>query len=142
MTNTTFCAFCNHDTLNSRKIRTNKLSYSFVSSPWFREGHCLVVPNRHITNPSELTPSEASEILLELGRLSSLLDEGYGTGIMQKYQPLQRQNEVKQDHLHFHVFPRQKEEDSLFPVPTPNDFSAFYTPTEIDISSLVKKLSQ
>lgn len=59
---------------------------------------------------------------------------------MQKYQPLQKENGVKQNHLHFHVFPRMKDESQLFPVPQPNDFSGFYTPTEDEISVLINKL--
>jgi len=134
------CAFCKQNRLKQRIIRINKFSYSFVSNPWFRTGHCLVVPIRHLTQPSELNKEEASEIMLELARLSSLLDEGYGTGIMQKYQPLQQENEIKQNHLHFHVFPRLKEELHLFPTPEPNDFSGFYISDNDIVQALIQKL--
>ncbi len=63
--------------------------------------------------------------MLEIGRLSTLLDTGYGSGVMQKYQPLQAENGIKVSHLHFHVFPRFEDESGLFPTPLPNSFSGF-----------------
>ncbi len=112
---------------------------SFVSRPWFREGQCLVVPTRHITTLAELTVEEAVVIMGELGRLSMLLDDGFGTGVMQKYQPLQADNGIKVSHLHFHVFPRT-EDEALFPVPEPNSFAGFIMPPEDTVKALVEGL--
>lgn len=78
--------------------------------------------------------------MTELGRLSNLLDEGFGTGIMQKYQPLQAENGIKVNHLHFHVFPRKQQEESLFPVPQPNNFEGFVAAPEPDLRHLIKKV--
>lgn len=134
------CAFCDPEHLAWRTIRTGELCMSIVSGPWFRPGHCLVIPKRHIVKSSELEPSEAAEIMMELGRLSLRLDEGYGTGIMQKYQPKQAENGIKVNHLHFHVFPRHEVETGLFPVPEPNSFDGFYTPTEEEVVKLAESL--
>lgn len=78
--------------------------------------------------------------MTELGRLGNLLDIGFGTGIMQKFMPLQGENGIKMNHLHFHVFPRQENEDGLFPTPYPNDFSAFYQPDKDSVLELVERL--
>lgn len=80
--------------------------------------------------------------MTELGRLGVSLDAGYGTGIMQKFAPLQDQNGIKMNHLHFHVFPRRESEEGLFPTPYPNDFSAFYKPNEAEAIDLVEKLKR
>lgn len=85
---------------------------------------------------SELSDSESSEIMRELGRLSGLLDSGYGAGIVQKHQPQQAENGIKMRHLHFHVFPRI-EKDALFPTPIPNSFEAFYVPSEEEVNQLL-----
>ncbi len=116
------------------------LFLTIVSDPSFRRGYCLVVPRRHVTTPGELTPDEAGTIMLELGRLSAALDEGYGTGIMQKYQPLQTENGIKVSHLHFHVFPRLEHESGLFPTPEPNDFSGFSPTPRSEIARLIELL--
>jgi diadenosine tetraphosphate (Ap4A) HIT family hydrolase len=136
--NKNVCVFCENE-FASRTICKSPLIASFVSRPWFRGNHCLVIPNRHITKPSELTREESAEIMQEIGRLSEALDNGFGTGIMQKYQPLQTENGIKVNHLHFHVFPRVKNEPTLFPVPEPNGFEGFFLPTVSDIDATLKK---
>lgn len=134
------CAWCANVGLEKRTIQQTELIRSFVSVPWFRHGHCLVIPLRHVASVDELTTQEASEVLLEAGRLGKLLDVGFGKGIMQKDDPIQPRNGVKMDHLHFHVFPRRKKEDGLFPTPYPNQFSAFHKPTDKEVADLIKRL--
>jgi len=134
------CNWCQNIDLEWRTLQKTSLLRSFVSKPWFRDGHCLVTPIRHISSVEELEVDEATAVMLELGRLTKLLDKGYGTGIMQKYMPLQAENGVKVDHLHFHVFPRQKEEQGLFPTPYPNSFNAFYQPDKQEVVELIQRL--
>jgi diadenosine tetraphosphate (Ap4A) HIT family hydrolase len=137
------CPFCHRSELRWRTIRDDTLFASAVSEPWFRPGHCLVVPVRHITTVAGLNDSEMVAIMTELGRLSSLLDEGYGAGVMQKYQPGQVENGIKVSHLHWHVFPRQErdeQESVLFPVPRPNNFGGFLTPPEAEVLDWVQRL--
>lgn len=136
----TTCAFCEPETLAWRTTHTGRLITSFVSQPAFIARQCLVIPNRHITMPGELTKDEGAAAMRELGRLSILLDEGFGTGIMQKYQPQQADNGIKVSHLHFHVFPRRETETELFPVPQPNSFDGFYDLNDEEISRLAAKL--
>jgi len=119
------CAFCDPARQEPRIIRCEPLFMSFVSRPWFREGHCLVIPRRHTETLQELRPEESAAIMGELGRLASLLDNGLGYGTMHKYQPLQAENGIKMNHWHQHVFPRLGQEAGLFPVPKPNSFEAF-----------------
>jgi diadenosine tetraphosphate (Ap4A) HIT family hydrolase len=99
-----------------------------------------VIPKRHITTLAELTAEEGAAIMTELGRLSHALDAGYGTGVMQKYQPLQAENGIKVSHLHFHVFPRYEDEASLFPVPEPNSFDGFVRPSDEEVAILIQRL--
>jgi histidine triad (HIT) family protein len=127
------CVFCDPDEWYWRSIREDELFVSFVSNPRFRAGQCLVIPRRHVTQIDELTPTEAGNIMGELGRLSSCLDKGFGSGIMQKYQPRQAENGIKVNHLHYHVFPRFEEEAGLFPVPEPNTFDGFVKAPEDEI---------
>jgi diadenosine tetraphosphate (Ap4A) HIT family hydrolase len=140
MANIEDCAFCDRPTLEWRTIRSEELFTSFVSRPWFREGQSLVIPNRHLVNTSELSPEEGAAIMGELGRLSLKLDEGFGSGIMQKYQPLQAENGIKVNHLHFHIFPRLANEAGLFPVPQPNTFDGFTVPSEDEVIAIAEAL--
>jgi len=135
------CPFCDTQNLASRLIRANQWCISLVSSPWFRPHHCLVIPRRHITRVAELEGSEAQAIMIELGHLAQQLDVGFGSGIMQKYQPLQAENGIKVHHLHFHVFPRHGQESGLFPTPMPNSFAGFATPTDTEAQRLIAYLT-
>jgi diadenosine tetraphosphate (Ap4A) HIT family hydrolase len=142
------CVFCDTDNLEWRIIRSEELCYSVVSVPQFRPGHVLVVPRkgpddaRHATTRAEVGYHQGAQMYREVGRLQLLLDQGYGHGTMQKFQPTQRDNHVKQSHLHEHVFPRQPDEQMLFPVPEPNtlDFDGFYVPTNEEVMMLAESL--
>lgn len=134
------CVFCALPSSGRQLIRTSELFTSFVSVPWFRPGQCLVIPNRHVEAPGDLTTEEGAAIMAELGRLSAKLDKGFGTGIIQKYQPLQAENGIKVSHLHFHVFPRVEHEAGLFPVPEPNSFDGFTKPSEAEVIALTESL--
>lgn len=134
------CAFCTPEQLDWRTITSDSFMRSFVSNPQFRPEQCLVIPNRHITEVGQLMQAEGAAIMHELGRLSTLLDRGFGTGIMQKFQPLQPDNGIKVSHLHFHVFPRIEEEVGLFPVPVPNTFEGFVQAAEEDIVNFAESL--
>ncbi len=128
------CAFCDHQSLEERTIANGRHILSIVSRPRFRPGHSLVIPRRHIETLAELNEQESLEMMKEIGRLSLLLDRGFGSGVMQKYQPRQLENGIKVNHLHVHVFPRYSEEDVLFPVPVPNSFEGFHQPTAEEIA--------
>lgn len=120
----TSCAFCEVDSedIQSRVIRKGQWSCSLVPKHHFRGGHVLVIPLRHVTEIGELTSDESVEMMSEVGRLARRVDSGFGSGVMQKYQPLQHENGIKMNHIHFHVFPRTEDEVVLFPVPEPNSF--------------------
>lgn len=133
------CVFCTNKT-ERRTIRRTLHARSLVPKHQFRSDHCLVIPNRHITTTGELNADEAAELLTELGRLGMLIDKGFGTGLMQKYQPLQAENGIKVNHLHFHVFPRIENEEGLFPVPSPNSFDGLRITPEQEILRLIEVL--
>jgi diadenosine tetraphosphate (Ap4A) HIT family hydrolase len=131
------CAFCDTANLEWRTIRSSDLFLSFVSKPWFRNGQCLVIPKRHVEAPYQLTRDEGAEIMMELGRIGLALDDGFGTGIIEKFMPLQAENGIKMNHLHYHVFPRVENEVALFPVPDPNSFEDFKNPTDNEVLAIV-----
>jgi histidine triad (HIT) family protein len=137
------CVFCDHDRIvaaGSAVIRNQNLFLSFTSNPGFRDGHVLVIPRRHVEKIDKLTDDESAAIMAEIGRLSKLFDCGFGTGLMQKFQPTQSENDVKVNHLHFHVFPRVENERGLFPVPEPNSFDGFHLIDKVEAERLADSL--
>jgi diadenosine tetraphosphate (Ap4A) HIT family hydrolase/ADP-ribose pyrophosphatase YjhB (NUDIX family) len=134
------CVFCNPSKLSDKIIFQDNLILSFVPEPRAVEDAILVIPRRHVERIAELTDDESTAIMREVGRIGETLDNGSGSGLMQKFQPLQEENGIKVNHLHFHVFPRAKGEKKLFPVPDPNDFSGMKPVSKDEVSRLINLL--
>lgn len=110
------CPFCDlaNDTERDRVIRRGKLTTTFLSNPRLVPGHTLVVPNRHIEKPWELTQEELIAIFDEIKWVQGqLLDAGLADGVdtRQHYRPFIPQGRIKIDHVHFHVLPRKLDDD-------------------------------
>ncbi len=108
------CPFCNCE---ERVLKENELAQVVLSDPHKVPGHFLVMPKRHIEKPWELTNLELTAVFdliffLEqkiLGRL------GDGCDIRQSYRPFIKQDDLKIDHILFHVLPRSKD-DYIFKI--------------------------
>ncbi len=136
------CPFCdlNNADIAGRIIKMGECSYSIVSKHWMKPNHCLVIPYRHIQDASQLTSAEAAELILELGRIGKLIDQGYGYELRQKYAPKTPDGEVKQSHLHFHVIPRTQA-DGVFAELIDNSFVGFVLATDEEVIACLKKQS-
>lgn len=107
------CPFCKIDEINTRVLKEGEYYYIALSNPRLVSGHLLVIPKRHVEKASQLTPEERQEIFdavidLEekvLAKLSS------GCDIRSNFRPFIKQNWVKVDHLHFHLQPREFEDE-------------------------------
>lgn len=112
------CPFCelSKDIERNRILRSNKLTTTFLSNPRLVPGHTLVIPNRHIEKPWELTHEELIAIFEEIKwAQAQIIDGGLGEGAdtRQHYRPFLPQDGIKIDHVHFHVLPR-KLNDNIF----------------------------
>ncbi len=111
---TSTCPFCN---LGGRVLKENNYAQAFLSNPRKVPGHFLVTPKRHIEKPWELTIEELNDIFeliffIEKKLVSKL---GEGVDIRQNYRPFMEMGRLKQNHVHFHVYPRYNE-DYLYQV--------------------------
>lgn len=108
------CPFCKIVNGQSRVIKRGKLATVFLSNPRLTIGHTLIVPNRHIEDPRDLSSAELLEIfeeikMVETKLLASKLAEG--CDIRQNFRPFLPQSNIKIDHLHFHVLPRNPQDE-------------------------------
>jgi histidine triad (HIT) family protein len=109
----TECPFCQIQSEPERIIKRAELTTVFLSNPRLMEGHTLVVPNRHIEEPWQLTEAELKEIfqcIFDIEKHLLLADVGAGFDIRQNYRPFLQQSQLKIDHVHFHILPRYKED--------------------------------
>lgn len=131
------CTFCDTDKVGENRIIYNEDPdyYSFISTPWFRPDHCLVVPRVHAIEMYDIPDSVLGKMLGEAALLGHAMDEGYGTVITQKFQPMATEGKIKQNHVHVHVWRRLETdtEATPFPVPTSlreDDPSGFRWPAD------------
>ena len=109
MTKEADCRFCN---LDGQVVKENEHAVVALSNPRKVPGHVLVLPKRHITEPWQLTADELTDVFkliffVEQRLLGKL---GDGVDIRQNYRPFVAENELKVDHVHFHVIPRYKDD--------------------------------
>jgi len=106
----TNCTFCN---LKSDEVlKSNGLAMLVLSNPRKVPGHILVLPKRHIEEPWQLTGDELTDVfkLIFFAEQRILGGLGDGVDIRQNYRPFKRQDELKKNHVLFHVVPRSKDD--------------------------------
>jgi diadenosine tetraphosphate (Ap4A) HIT family hydrolase len=98
------CPFCN---LKDRILKENDHAILILSNPRKVPGHILVVPKRHIEEPWQLTADELTDIfkLIFFAEQRILGNLGDGVDIRQNYRPFKKQDDLKKNHVLFHVVP-------------------------------------
>jgi len=104
------CPFCHTD---KRIIKENDLAFVLLSDPRKIKGHFLVVPKRHVEKPWELTGEEAKAIFDLISFTQRKVSEKLSAGcdVRQNYRPFLKQGRTKVDHVHYHILPRDFEDE-------------------------------
>lgn len=99
------CPFCDP---TERTLLENDLARVILSNPRKVPGHFLVTPKRHVEKPWDLKPKELQAIFDLIFEVEQKIIGKLGDGcdVRQNYRPFMKQNELKVDHIHFHVIPR------------------------------------
>ncbi|HUD04143.1 MAG TPA: HIT family protein [Candidatus Paceibacterota bacterium] len=110
------CPFCK--VLNEKPneiIKNNKNTFVILSNPRLMPGHILIIPKRHVERLSDLTMEERNELFDEAIKCEEMVLKKIASGcdISQHYRPFIKQNNLKVNHLHMHIRPRESE-DELF----------------------------
>lgn len=102
------CPFCASG--DERVLKQNELAQVVLSDPHKVPGHLLVMPKRHIEQPWELTHEELASIFDLIFFIEQKLIGKLGDGfdIRQNYRPFRPQDDMKVNHVLFHVLPRSE----------------------------------
>lgn len=117
------CPFCQPE---ERILKENDRAQVILSNPRKVPGHFLVVPKRHVEKPWDLEPAELQDIfaLVFFVEQKIIGKLGDGCDVRQNYRPFLKQNDLKVDHIHFHVIPRTLE-DYIYKVSEKYDTELF-----------------
>lgn len=107
------CPFCNVDLERTRILKEGKYTFVTLSNPRLVDGHLLVIPKRHMEVPSELNAEERKELFDTILEFQKKICSKFSSGcdIRQNYRPFQKQGPIKVNHVHFHLIPRELEDE-------------------------------
>ncbi len=106
------CVFCKSIEPKSRVLYETENTFSILSNPALVKGHVLVIPKKHVEKISELNEEERGDLFEQAIKMQELLLKKYGgCDIRQNFRPFQKQDELKVNHLHIHLQPREFEDE-------------------------------
>ncbi len=106
------CPFC--DIIKEeRTLKEGKFAYVIFSNPRLMPGHLLVIPKRHVERISELKNDEREEMFNLLIEFQTKILEKLASGcdIRQNFKPYVKNSRTHVDHVHFHLLPREFQDD-------------------------------
>lgn len=104
------CRFCDlENSENQRVLSVHSNCLVIFSNPRLMPGHLLVVPKRHVLRLSELNDVERKELFdVTISYQEKILKNiASGCDIKQHNRPFLPENDLKVDHLHIHLQPRE-----------------------------------
>ncbi len=108
------CRFCNlENTEKQRVLSVHDYCLVIFSNPRLMPGHLLVIPKRHVLSLSELTDVERGELFnVTIEYQEKILKHlASGCDIKQHNRPFLKENDLKVDHVHIHLQPRDFEDE-------------------------------
>ena len=108
------CRFCDLEIKNQQTIiDVRKHCIVIFSNPRLMRGHLLIVPKRHVLNLVDLNEEEQKELFdtTVFYQDKILKNLASGCDIKQHNRPFIPENDLKVDHLHIHLQPREFEDE-------------------------------
>lgn len=114
------CVFCSvldrEDGPDNLVVRRERHAYLILNHYPYNNGHCMVIPTRHVERPSDLSAEESAALWGLVTRTADLLGgplraEGVNVGVN-----LGAVSGGSIDHLHVHLVPRWPGDTNFMPV--------------------------
>ncbi len=103
------CPFCDINPEKTRILKEGSHFRIILSNPRLMPGHLLIVSKRHVEKLSELDKKEQEELFKMIIEFQKkILDKvSSGCDLRQNYRPFQKEDELKLNHFHVHLQPRE-----------------------------------
>ena len=137
------CPFCNINQEKTRIIEERERVLIVLSNPRLMPGHTLVIPKRHVEKISELNPEERKELFDMVIDYHKKIIERYAHGcdMRQNYRPFLSQSDIKVDHVHIHLLPRENE-DELYQKSMQFEHDMWARPNEAELKKFMDLLGK
>ncbi len=99
------CELCKAQNEEYRLIYKDQHCFCIVNIEPLKDGHLMVLPNRHVKELRDLTAEELKAMHELFDKLSKAIKEEYGQDALIA---LNRGANTSQEHTHFHVIPSAK----------------------------------
>jgi diadenosine tetraphosphate (Ap4A) HIT family hydrolase len=138
------CPFCDAQIKERQGIlHEGEEVFVMLSNPRKVPGHLLVIPKRHVEKLADLAESERKELLDMLIDFQEKVVSKIASGcdIRQHYRPFLPQSRLKVDHVHFHLIPRELD-DELYEKSMKFEGELFKDLTEEEREKMIKMLRE
>ena len=132
------CRFCDLETKGKQKVLDVRKHCTVIfSNPRLMRGHLLIIPKRHVLNLGDLNDEEQKELFDTTIYYQDKILKNIASGcdIKQHNRPFISENDLKVDHLHIHLQPREFE-DELYLKSQVFYRGIFNTLTDIEVSEV------
>ena len=133
------CPFCELDPQRTVVLEERAFAFVALSNPRLMPGHLLVIPKRHVEQIIWLGTLEMIECFSLLQSYEAKIIAYLGAGgcdIRQHYRPFLSESELKIDHMHFHLLPRNLD-DELYQKSLRHEQELFSSPEETEQELMV-----
>ncbi len=114
------CAFCEAqkkpDGVENLVVLRVPHAFLILNLYPYNNGHCMVVPARHVVEPSDLTPEESAAVWGLVARTADLLRRPLGAEGVNVGVNLGRVSGGSIEHLHVHLVPRWQGDTNFMPI--------------------------
>jgi diadenosine tetraphosphate (Ap4A) HIT family hydrolase len=106
------CPFCEIGK-EKRILKEARLTFVIFSNPRIQPGHLLVIPKRHVEKLIELRSAERKELFDLIAKYQDKILKKLSTGceVRQNYKPYFPNSRTHVNHLHFHIHPRDQDDE-------------------------------
>lgn len=140
------CVFCDilQGKISRALIAENEHAIAVMDSYPVQEGHCLIIPKKHHESLIEIPEKELWGVMQLAVKVETAMMKALkcgGIDLKQHYRPFLKQSKLKVNHLHFHLIPRNKD-DEIFKTVLVHELKLRKEPALQELNEIAEKIAK